>query len=338
WSVLRRRRIRPRAVFTAVGSGLPTLVVREKVAPVARVVAHSLGGVAGDGSAVRRGGRPAKRVCRGRSLARSGTAAEDVARGVDTAGRVRSPRGALLTRRSLPCGTPRPGGGGGATERVVGERARRGAAGTAGVRRAVRRCGNGGETTGVPRFRGGRIRQRGSGRWAGGRCGTGGRRRSAVGFGRGGVPASPDDSVLGVLDGRGRSVRRRREAASVPQGRAASVPWAEDSGRPRCTTAGRRIPHRSGLPGAAGAVVSAVSRSVVRGLVRVRGALRGSPVRVVVTVGALSVETFPHARVRRLSGALRSEEHTSELQSRENLVCRLLLEKKTPLVPTARTV
>src|SRR5690606_41934241 len=31
-----------------------------------------------------------------------------------------------------------------------------------------------------------------------------------------------------------------------------------------------------------------------------------------------------------LSNALRSEEHTSELQSRENLVCRLLLEKKQP--------
>src|SRR5690606_4939994 len=29
-----------------------------------------------------------------------------------------------------------------------------------------------------------------------------------------------------------------------------------------------------------------------------------------------------------ISGATRSEEHTSELQSRENLVCRLLLEKK----------
>src|SRR5690606_41748028 len=28
--------------------------------------------------------------------------------------------------------------------------------------------------------------------------------------------------------------------------------------------------------------------------------------------------------------SLRSEEHTSELQSRENLVCRLLLEKKKP--------
>src|SRR6266511_5019382 len=31
---------------------------------------------------------------------------------------------------------------------------------------------------------------------------------------------------------------------------------------------------------------------------------------------------------RRASGSPRSEEHTSELQSRENLVCRLLLEKK----------
>src|SRR6266700_2656372 len=29
----------------------------------------------------------------------------------------------------------------------------------------------------------------------------------------------------------------------------------------------------------------------------------------------------------------RSEEHTSELQSRENLVCRLLLEKKKSLLP-----
>src|SRR5690606_41581958 len=38
------------------------------------------------------------------------------------------------------------------------------------------------------------------------------------------------------------------------------------------------------------------------------------------------------SRGRRLrvsaAGQLRSEEHTSELQSRENLVCRLLLEKK----------
>src|SRR5690606_41083487 len=36
----------------------------------------------------------------------------------------------------------------------------------------------------------------------------------------------------------------------------------------------------------------------------------------------------PHSCNDRLPGAARSEEHTSELQSRENLVCRLLLEKK----------
>src|SRR5690606_41326535 len=33
-------------------------------------------------------------------------------------------------------------------------------------------------------------------------------------------------------------------------------------------------------------------------------------------------------RLRQPGGDARSEEHTSELQSRENLVCRLLLEKK----------
>src|SRR5690349_23835270 len=35
---------------------------------------------------------------------------------------------------------------------------------------------------------------------------------------------------------------------------------------------------------------------------------------------------------------LRSEEHTSELQSRRDLVCRLLLEKKKRLHPTAALV
>src|SRR5690606_42085495 len=50
-----------------------------------------------------------------------------------------------------------------------------------------------------------------------------------------------------------------------------------------------------------------------------------------------SICSMPHARITTatppLSGTAarpksRSEEHTSELQSRENLVCRLLLEKK----------
>src|SRR5690606_41082615 len=51
---------------------------------------------------------------------------------------------------------------------------------------------------------------------------------------------------------------------------------------------------------------------------------------------ALVFSAYPtkHARIGNAVGldtpasAVRSEEHTSELQSRENLVCRLLLEKK----------
>src|SRR2546430_2876062 len=37
-------------------------------------------------------------------------------------------------------------------------------------------------------------------------------------------------------------------------------------------------------------------------------------------------------RARRPGAQLRSEEHTSELQSQSNLVCRLLLEKKTHIL------
>src|SRR5690606_41256759 len=37
-------------------------------------------------------------------------------------------------------------------------------------------------------------------------------------------------------------------------------------------------------------------------------------------------------------GLIRSEEHTSELQSRENLVCRLLLEKKKKNKKTNNTI
>src|SRR5690606_41991755 len=47
--------------------------------------------------------------------------------------------------------------------------------------------------------------------------------------------------------------------------------------------------------------------------------------------GKLRVAVFgflAHACPEDLGGLARSEEHTSELQSRENLVCRLLLEKK----------
>src|SRR3712207_8440236 len=50
------------------------------------------------------------------------------------------------------------------------------------------------------------------------------------------------------------------------------------------------------------------------------------------------VRTFKQVDYARLMGSrpqTRSEEHTSELQSRQYLVCRLLLEKKKQLTPTA---
>src|SRR5437870_9156333 len=59
---------------------------------------------------------------------------------------------------------------------------------------------------------------------------------------------------------------------------------------------------------------------------------RYDPFGAVTVTGGLSllvyaVSTAPRARPRR-PAATRSEEHTSELQSRGHLVCRLLLEKK----------
>src|SRR5436309_12534192 len=51
-----------------------------------------------------------------------------------------------------------------------------------------------------------------------------------------------------------------------------------------------------------------------RAVVPVRRCFEGEPIAVRV-----DLEAAPHGR---------SEEHTSELQSRENIVCRLLLEKK----------
>src|SRR5690606_41082433 len=45
-------------------------------------------------------------------------------------------------------------------------------------------------------------------------------------------------------------------------------------------------------------------------------------------LGLLQARGRPGRAARRRAAAGRSEEHTSELQSRENLVCRLLLEKK----------
>src|SRR5438034_5639328 len=50
--------------------------------------------------------------------------------------------------------------------------------------------------------------------------------------------------------------------------------------------------------------------------------------RSLLAAGLLTVRMLPDAAGRHSAGGQRSEEHTSELQSHSDLVCRLLLEKK----------
>src|SRR5256886_10284071 len=70
--------------------------------------------------------------------------------------------------------------------------------------------------------------------------------------------------------------------------------------------------------------------------------MRVSP-RVLARRALLRLARAPsqtHALVSRLllaRGQARSEEHTSELQSQSNLVCRLLLEKKNKLITNVRS-
>src|SRR5690349_22689802 len=68
------------------------------------------------------------------------------------------------------------------------------------------------------------------------------------------------------------------------------------------------------------------SRSSHFALVPVRGVSRQS---LLINPGELH-ESPPISHC--LVGSIRSEEHTSELQSRRDLVCRLLLEKKKMLI------
>src|SRR3712207_8823223 len=66
---------------------------------------------------------------------------------------------------------------------------------------------------------------------------------------------------------------------------------------------------------------------------------RGRTGRTRRTRGEGHRETASHATLQkeRRPGCRRSEEHTSELQSRQYLVCRLLLEKKNNLTLTSST-
>src|SRR5690606_41593471 len=62
----------------------------------------------------------------------------------------------------------------------------------------------------------------------------------------------------------------------------------------------------------------------------IRACSVGPPACSIRTIAAISSKPDTDSSRMLCSGAriVRSEEHTSELQSRENLVCRLLLEKK----------
>src|SRR5439155_7088553 len=57
--------------------------------------------------------------------------------------------------------------------------------------------------------------------------------------------------------------------------------------------------------------------------------------RIIIGVdnGVMPIEQMEVSITRPLEEAVRSEEHTSELQSRGHLVCRLLLDKKTTRIP-----
>src|SRR2546427_6268948 len=62
-----------------------------------------------------------------------------------------------------------------------------------------------------------------------------------------------------------------------------------------------------------------------RGAFRLRILKKGLTAPPVADIPSIAFGQFP---LEGFLGAVRSEEHTSELQSQSNLVCRLLLEKK----------
>src|SRR2546427_9403320 len=69
-------------------------------------------------------------------------------------------------------------------------------------------------------------------------------------------------------------------------------------------------------------------------------ATAGTPQPIVTKINAEVVKTLadPQFREKSLAPQMRSEEHTSELQSQSNLVCRLLLEKKKKIRTTTSSI
>src|SRR3712207_7145810 len=76
------------------------------------------------------------------------------------------------------------------------------------------------------------------------------------------------------------------------------------------------------------ATVASVYRIEEVGLDPLRLVLLGTALEVAILVFEVPTGVLADTYGRRRSVITRSEEHTSELQSRQYLVCRLLLEKK----------
>src|SRR5690625_6212726 len=88
----------------------------------------------------------------------------------------------------------------------------------------------------------------------------------------------------------------------------------------------------SGLTNEGLIVLASASNKTLRGHLINDGTIRWNQGHIYLATGAVieNRETFRAATTHGIypSGSARSEEHTSELQSRGHLVCRLLLENK----------
>src|SRR2546427_4836478 len=71
-------------------------------------------------------------------------------------------------------------------------------------------------------------------------------------------------------------------------------------------------------------------------LFRSRSAYRGGSAGPAIRRGGGSDSRRPSSPRGKITTEARSEEHTSELQSQSNLVCRLLLEKKKKVIGNRR--
>src|SRR3712207_7627014 len=80
-------------------------------------------------------------------------------------------------------------------------------------------------------------------------------------------------------------------------------------------------------------------RSLSGGMIRRLGiaqAILGDPKVIIFDEPTAGLDPEERLRFKNLLSHIRSEEHTSELQSRQYLVCRLLLEKKKNIHNIAR--